>query len=122
VSAGAVTGTAGVCSLLFCWPMLFCLPLLYVGTAKSVKLTSDRKCMRCGMVITHDGFMKAPPTGMPRINPATGEPNSTYGYGLTRRKEPPSRVVLEPTQEPELPAEAKARRDRERASVPVSRR
>ena len=44
------------------------------------------------------------------------------GYGLTRRKEPPSRVVLEPTQEPELPAEAKARRDRERASVPVSRR
>ena len=93
-----------------------------MGTAKSVKLTSDRKCMRCGMVITHDGFMKAPPTGMPRINPATGEPNSTYGYGLTRRKEPPSRVVLEPTQEPELPAEAKARRDRERASVPVSRR
>ena len=59
---------------------------------------------------------------IPRINPATGEPNSTYGYGVGRRKSPPARVALEPTQEPELPAESKARRDRERATVPVSRR
>ena len=66
VSAGAVTGTAGVCSLLFCWPALFCLPLIYVGTAKGVKVTSDRKCLRCGLVITHDGRMKAPPTGVRR--------------------------------------------------------
>ena len=63
ISAGAVTGTAGVCSLLFCWPALFCLPLIYVGTAKGVKVTSDRKCLRCGMVITHEGRMKSPPTG-----------------------------------------------------------
>ena len=63
VTAGAVTGTAGVCSLLFCWPALFCLPLIYVGTAKGVKVTSDRKCLRCGMVITHEGRMKSPPTG-----------------------------------------------------------
>ena len=39
-----------------------------------------------------------------------------------RRELPPSRVALEPTQEPELPEEAKARRDRERASTPVARR
>ena len=63
VTAGAVTGTAGVCSLIFCWPALFCLPLIYVGTAKGVKVTSDRKCLRCGMVITHEGRMKSPPTG-----------------------------------------------------------
>ena len=83
VSAGAVTGTAGVCSLLFCWPALFCLPLIWVGTAKSVKATTDRKCLRCGCVITHDGRMKAPPTGVPRINPATGKPNSDYGTHTT---------------------------------------
>ena len=63
VTAGAVTGTAGVCSLIFCWPALFCLPLIYVGTKKGVKVTSDRKCLRCGMVITHEGRMKSPPTG-----------------------------------------------------------
>ena len=79
MSAGAVTGTAGVCSLLFCWPALFCLPLLYVGTSKGVKATSDRKCLRCGMVVTHDGRMKAQPTGVPRVNPATGVKNSEYG-------------------------------------------
>jgi hypothetical protein len=39
-----------------------------------------------------------------------------------RRELPPSRVALEPTQEPELPEEAKARRDRERAATPVARR
>jgi hypothetical protein len=55
VSAGAVTGTAGVCSAIFCWPLLFCLPLVWVGTKKGVKSTSDRKCLRCGMVVTHDG-------------------------------------------------------------------
>jgi len=72
VGAGAVTGAAGICSLLFCWPALFCLPLIYVGTAKSVKSTSDRKCMRCGLVITHDGRMKAPATGAraPALLPA----------------------------------------------------
>jgi len=59
---------------------------------------------------------------IPRVNPATGEANSTYGYGMMRRELPPSRVVLEPTQEPELPAEAKERRDRERAGTPVARR
>ncbi len=59
VSAGAVTGTAGVCSLLFCWPALFCLPLVYVGTAKGVKSTTDRKCLRCGMLITHGASRRA---------------------------------------------------------------
>jgi hypothetical protein len=87
MSAGAVTGTAGVCSLLFCWPALFCLPLVWVGTAKSVKATSDRKCLRCGMVITHEGRMKAPPTGIPKINPATNKKNADYGAGKRKRTE-----------------------------------
>jgi hypothetical protein len=86
MSAGAVTGTAGVCSLLFCWPALFCLPLVWVGTSKSVKATSDRKCLRCGMVITHEGRMKAPPTGIPKINPATNKKNSDYGKTRIKSK------------------------------------
>ena len=44
------------------------------------------------------------------------------GYGVMRRELPPPRVALEPTQEPELPAEAKARRDRDLAATPVARR
>ena len=49
-------------------------------------------------------------------------PSALVGYGVMRRELPPSRVALEPTQEPELPEEAKARRDRERAATPVARR
>jgi hypothetical protein len=29
--------------------------------------------------------MKAPPTGVPKVNPATGKPNSDYGATRERR-------------------------------------
>ena len=37
------------------------------------------------------------------------------------RELPPAQVYIEPTEEPELPAESKARRDRERGVVPAAR-
>lgn len=87
-AAGAVTGAVGCLSCMFCWPFLFCLPLLWLGTNEAVNHLSDRKCLKCGMVITHAGVMKTRPTGVPRINPTTGQPNSQYGYGLTVRDLP----------------------------------
>ena len=40
---------------------------------------------------------------------------------MMRRELPPSRVYLEPTEDPALPADAKARRERERAAVAPTR-
>ena len=43
------------------------------------------------------------------------------GYGMTRRELPPANVYLEPTREPELPADAKARKEQQRGAVTASR-
>lgn len=109
-AAGAVTGVTGCLACLFCWPALFCLPLIFLGANEVVKETSDRKCMRCGMVITYQGVMKTPPYGVPNINPGTGKNNSDYGYGLMKRETPPGDADVVPTAEPQLPEIAQKKR------------
>jgi hypothetical protein len=50
--------------------------------AQRLRCDAARSALRASHA---DGRMKAPPTGVPKVNPATGKPNSDYGATRKRR-------------------------------------